>query len=197
MIKTTPSVASFLLPYMVLNVVQRGDETAREEIRAEIIAVLKTTAALYTPRRTPLSYPSQNIVSTSTSRIASSNTHHSTTTNNNNNNTNNNQNNNKTSSSGGGGGAMNVQRVFALYDWLRQWLVRMKEAGRGGRATARVERATSMAPVETLLDSIPHQLLARGAALAHAWPRALLHIESHIRQQLDKATVINHFTSTK
>lgn len=49
--KTSTPVAAFLLPYMVLNVTQHGNDDARREILAEILAVLDTTAHLYTPLR--------------------------------------------------------------------------------------------------------------------------------------------------
>lgn len=49
--KTSTAVAAFLLPYMVLNVIQHGNDDARREILAEILAVLDTTAHLYTPLR--------------------------------------------------------------------------------------------------------------------------------------------------
>jgi hypothetical protein len=49
--KTSTAVAAFLLPYMVLNVIQHGNDDARREILAEILAVLDTTAHLCTPLR--------------------------------------------------------------------------------------------------------------------------------------------------
>jgi hypothetical protein len=45
-----------------------------------------------------------------------------------------------------------------------------------------------------LINDLPHRLLARGAALAQAWPRALLHIESHIREQLIAANPVSPLT---
>ncbi len=52
--KTSTTVAAFLLPYMVLNVVHHGSDEARREILAEIMAVLDSTAHLYVPPRAPI-----------------------------------------------------------------------------------------------------------------------------------------------
>jgi hypothetical protein len=162
-LKDSTAVASFVLPHMVLNALQHGgDETVRE-ISNELLAVLNTTASLYTPLRTP------------SQRGGGGGFHHHAPP----------TNNNGGAASAGfaapHGGQMNVQRVFALYDWLSQWCAQAV-AGRKRSSATRSARGPET-NVVMLLELMPHRLLARGAAIARAWPRALRHIETHIREQ--------------
>jgi serine/threonine-protein kinase ATR len=170
-LKDSTAVASFLLPHMVLNALQHGGDEIVHEISAELLAVLNTTASLYTPLRTPsqrggFHAPPQQMLQQQLQQLAA----------------------NASGFVAPHGGQMNVQRVFALYDWLSQWCAqtmagRKRAAAHGPRTS---QPRASEVNVVKLLELMPHRLLARGAAIARAWPRALRHIETHIREQWDE-----------
>eukprot|EP00897_Mesotaenium_endlicherianum_P000569 jgi/Mesen1/10512/ME000083S10013 len=151
--------AVYLLPYLVLNVVCEGTDAARAGVIQEIVAVLAEDRLGSQDSNTKEDKPGGTAAASGRSTAARPS-------------------------------EISTQTIFTLLDSLGRWLEDCKQALSLMRASksqpaSLLEEINQLAArgehVASLLAAVPKQALAQASYRCHAFARALLYFESHVR----------------
>jgi serine/threonine-protein kinase ATR len=152
------NINRYLLPYVVISALwsSPGEESAR--IHEEIMAVLTDRGLQRSPRRMMKRYSSSASATDLSSQgsgpkdFADANLHQSS-----------------------------MQSIFYLLDHLKKWLKQKLNSYRSSKKDRSLTLDKEYRVVQELVDSIPNDLLARAAHQCQAYPRAILHLEAHLK----------------
>lgn len=152
------SIASFLLPYVALNIVLGGTVQEAKDVGVEMLTVLSTESFVESEKEAL-----RQCSEVGQSSLDSTN-------------------------------ANKLQNVFAVLDYMSKWLQEKKRtmaayrtaAIRAGHALSEIEEAKDVgqiASVESVISSIPADIIAQRAMECGSYARALFHWESYIRDR--------------
>ena len=150
----------YLLPYVVITALWNNPAEESARICEEIMAVLTDRGLQRSPRRMMKRYSSSASATDLSSQgsgpkdSADANLHQSS-----------------------------MQGIFHLLDHLKKWLKQKLNNHRNSKKDRSISLTLDKEykVVQELVDNIPNDLLARAAYQCQAYPRAILHLEAHLK----------------